>query len=141
MALRFPLLVQKSTQQIEIPIALGATVLLLLLGLTGVIEWWGGIVLLLGFIGYLTYLFFQTKNNPDDEEGEGAKDPNITLTLILSSVGGLVTLCGQFCNSIDSIYCLVSGLALFISFGGYSLYLFLKNKNKIHTSYSFFWHL
>ena len=57
-SLVFPLLIQKSTQRIEIPIVIGAILLLFILGHLGVIEWWGGLILLLGFIGYLTYLFF-----------------------------------------------------------------------------------
>ena len=67
-SLVFPLLIQKSTQRYEIPIVISASILLLVLGFTGQIAWWGGVILLLAFAGYLTYLFFQAKNNKDEEE-------------------------------------------------------------------------
>ena len=56
------------------------------------------------------------------------KDPNIILTLILSLVGGIIAIVGQFYESIDNMYCLISGFILFIGFGGYSIYLHFKNK-------------
>ena len=84
-ALVFPLLLQKSTQKIEIPIVIGASALLFVLGLTGVIEWWGGIILLVAFIGYLTYLFFSARKNKaevpsfgDLREGVGYLCPYLT---------------------------------------------------------------
>ena len=67
-SLVFPLVIQKSTQKIEIPIVMGASLLLFVLGLIGIIAWWGGIILLLGFICYLTYLFFSAKKNKQEEE-------------------------------------------------------------------------
>lgn len=60
-SLVFPLAIQKSTMKIEIPIVIGASLLLFVLGLFGVISFLGGMILILGFIGYLTYLFFEAK--------------------------------------------------------------------------------
>ena len=62
------LAVQKSTKWIDIPVTIGITVLLLLLGLDGSVSRIDGIILLLCFVGYLTYLFVMTKKNPPEEE-------------------------------------------------------------------------
>ena len=48
-ALVFPLLMHKSSQRVEIPIVIGASALLFVLGLTGKISWWGGAIFLLCF--------------------------------------------------------------------------------------------
>ena len=55
------LAVQKSTKWIDIPVTIGLSVLLLLLGLDGSVSRIDGIILLLCFVGYLTYLFVMTK--------------------------------------------------------------------------------
>ena len=69
-ALIFPLMMKKSTQLIDIPIVIGASALLFVIGLTGKISWWGGLVFLLAFIGYLSYLFIGAKKNGAQEEEE-----------------------------------------------------------------------
>ena len=71
----FPLAVKRITQKIDIPIVIGASVTLLLLGLLGKIYFWGGIILLLMFVAYLTYLFFTAKNNKEsgDDNSSGEK--------------------------------------------------------------------
>ena len=127
-SLVFPLLIQKSTQRIEIPIVIGASLLLFVLGLLGVIEWWGGLILLLGFIGYLTYLFFQAKRNKNEEEAVEIKDTKIIVSAGLALVGALIAIVGQFYEPIDKIYCLVSGIILFVGFGAFTLYLYFKSR-------------
>lgn len=127
-SLVFPLLIQKSTQRIEIPIVIGASLLLFILGLLGVIEWWGGLILLLGFIGYLTYLFFQAKRNKNEEEAVEIKDTKIIVSAGLALVGALIAIVGQFYEPIDKIYCLVSGIILFVGFGAFTLYLYFKSR-------------
>ena len=127
-SLVFPLLIQKSTQRIEIPIVIGASLLLFILGLLGVIEWWGGLILLLGFIGYLTYLFFQAKRNKNEEEAVEIKDTKIIVSAGLALVGALIAIVGQFYEPIDKIYCLVSGIVLFVGFGAFTLYLYFKSR-------------
>ena len=127
-SLVFPLLIQKSTQRIEIPIVIGASLLLFILGLLGVIEWWGGLILLLGFIGYLTYLFFQAKRNKNEEEAVEIKDTKIIVSAGLALVGALNAIVGQFYEPIDKIYCLVSGIILFVGFGAFTLYLYFKSR-------------
>lgn len=127
-SLVFPLLIQKSTQRIEIPIVIGASLLLFILGLLGVIEWWGGLILLLGFIGYLTYLFFQAKRNKNEEEAVEIKDTKIIVSAGLALVGALIAIVGQFYEPVDKIYCLVSGIVLFVGFGAFTLYLYFKSR-------------
>ncbi len=127
-SLVFPLLIQKSTQRIEIPIVIGASLLLFILGLLGVIEWWGGLILLLGFIGYLTYLFFQAKRNKNEEEAVEIKDTKIIVSAGLALVGALIAIVGQFYEPTDKIYCLVSGIVLFVGFGAFTLYLYFKSR-------------
>ena len=129
-SLVFPLLIQKSTQRIEIPIVMGASLLLFVLGLLGVVEWWGGLILLLGFIGYLTYLFFQAKRNKNEEEAVEIKDTKIIVSAGLALVGALIAIVGQFYEPIDKIYCLVSGIVLFVGFGAFTLYLYLKSRKR-----------
>lgn len=63
-----PLAVAKSTLKIETPFMIGVTLLLLALGYNGVIGLWEGIILLILFISYLTYLFFVAKKNKTEED-------------------------------------------------------------------------
>ena len=128
-SLVFPLAIQKSTQKIEIPIVIGASALLFVLGLTGAIEWWGGILLLLGFIGYLTYLFFSAKRNKDGEERVELNEAPIYLSCLIAIIGGIIAILGQFYEPCSNAYCLVSGISLFVGFALYTAYL-LASKNK-----------
>ena len=129
-SLVFPLLIQKSTQRYEIPIVISASILLLVLGFTGQIAWWGGVILLLAFAGYLTYLFFQAKNNKDEEEKVEIVDTKIYISALLSVVGALIAICGQFYEPIDNIYCLVSGLVLFVGFALFTIYLYIRSRKE-----------
>lgn len=129
-SLVFPLLIQKSTQRYEIPIVIGASILLLVLGFTGQIAWWGGVILLLAFSGYLTYLFFQAKNNKDEEEKVEIVDTKIYISALLSVVGAIIAICGQFYEPLDSIYCLVSGLVLFVGFALFTIYLYIRSRKE-----------
>lgn len=133
-SLVFPLAIQKSTQKIEIPIVIGASALLFVLGLTGVIEWWGGILLLLGFIGYLTYLFFSAKKNKEEDEEVELNETPIYLSVLIAIIGGIIAILGQFYEPCNNIYCLVSGISLFVGFALYTAYLLIskkKNANKM----------
>lgn len=127
-ALVFPLVIQKSTQRIEIPIVIGASALLFVLGLTGVIEWWGGIILLLAFIGYLTYLFFSAKKNKEEEEEVEVKETKIWLSCIIALIGAVIAILGQFYEPCSNVYCLVSGISLFVGFALYTAYLLVSRK-------------
>ena len=81
--------VAKTTVRYEIPIMLGITFLLLIFGANGgTICLWEGIVLLLCFIGYLSYMFVMVKKGEmQSEEIESGSKP--LWKLILASVIGL----------------------------------------------------
>lgn len=82
----FPLMVKKSTLRVDIPIVIGATTVLFLLGLSGKVYWWGGLIMLLGFGIYLTYLFIGAKKNNEDDETE-IKDMPIWKSVIFVILG------------------------------------------------------
>ena len=127
-ALVFPLVMQKSTQRVEIPIVIGASALLFALGLLGKISWWCGIILLLAFIGYLTYLFIKAKKNKEADEGVEINETKIYISAILAAVGAIIAIVGQFYEPCDNIYCLASGASLFVGFTAYTVYLIIKRK-------------
>ena len=130
-SLVFPLVIQKSTQKIEIPIVIGASLLLFVLGLIGVIAWWGGIILLLGFIGYLTYLFFSAKKNKQEEEKVEIKEAAIWLSCTIALIGAIIAILGQFYEPCNNVYCLISGFSLFVGFALYTVYLYVSSKKRI----------
>ena len=82
----FPLIVKKSTLKIDIPIVIGATGVLFLLGLLGKVYFWGGAIMLLGFGAYLTYLFIGAKKNKEEDETE-IKDMPIWKSIIFVILG------------------------------------------------------
>ena len=125
----FPLTIQKSTQRIEIPIVIGASAILLALGFLGAIEWWGGIIFLIAFVGYLTYLFFSAKKNNEENEGAEINETPIYMSCILAVIGAIIAILGQFYKPCDDIYCLVSGTILFVGFSAYAIYLAISQKN------------
>ncbi len=132
----FPLLMQKSTQRVEIPIVIGASALLFVLGLTGVIAWWCGILFLLAFIGYLSYLFIRAKKNKEEEEKPELSETPIYISAILCLAGAIIAIVGQFYEPCSSIYCLVSGLVIFVGFLVYTIYLLaVKKKRESSESY------
>ena len=82
----FPLIVKKSTLKVDIPLVIGATCVLFVLGLSGKVFWWGGLIMLLGFGLYLTYLFIGAKKNKDEDETE-IKDMPIWKSIIFVILG------------------------------------------------------
>ncbi len=90
-----PLAIKKSTQKIEIPIVIGASALLFVFGLFNRVYWWGGIILLLAFSGYLTYLFFSAKSNPDSDEK--IKDIPIWKSILFIVFGVSMIIFGSEC--------------------------------------------
>ena len=95
-ALIFPLSMKKSTQAIDIPIVIGASALLFVLGLTGVIAWWGGLIFLLAFAGYLAFLFISSKNSPDSDSDE-IKDMPVWKSIIFIILGIGMIIFGSEC--------------------------------------------
>ena len=98
------LAVQKSTKLIDIPVTLGITVLLLILGLAGSINLFDGIILLVCFVAYLAYLFIMAKKNPEDSgEGEEEGNTSIKKPLITALIVGLIIAFLGFMNSITLV--------------------------------------
>lgn len=83
-----PLVVKKSTAYIDMPVVIVSSIVLLLLGLDGSINVFDGIILLVMFISYLTYLFIMTKkeNKANIEEKEEVK-VNILKSIIFAIIG------------------------------------------------------
>jgi cation:H+ antiporter len=89
------LAVQKSTKWIDIPVTIGATVVLFLMGLDGRISLLDGSMMVVLFVAYLTYLFIMTKKNPPADEAEGAfptEKKHFLLKAVLMTVVGLVAI-------------------------------------------------
>ena len=83
-----PLVVKKSTAYIDMPVVIVSSIVLLLLGLDGSINVFDGIILLVMFISYLTYLFIMTKkeNKANIKEKEEVK-VNILKSIIFAIIG------------------------------------------------------
>ena len=88
------LAVQKSTTWVDVPVTIGATVILLLLGLDGTVSLLDGIVMIVCFIAYLAYLFIMTKKNPPKEEAPAVNTnkKHFLLKAIVMTVVGLVAI-------------------------------------------------
>ncbi|HLP79688.1 MAG TPA: calcium/sodium antiporter [Acidobacteriota bacterium] len=67
-ALISPVLVQKSTRNLEIPLSIIAAVALLVVSLDGMFSMFDGILLLLFFIGFLWYISYLVKNHSIEPE-------------------------------------------------------------------------
>ncbi|MDO5399075.1 MAG: calcium/sodium antiporter [bacterium] len=84
-----PLIIARSTQIIDIPVMISATVLLLLLGLDGSIGILDGIIFLAAFISYMIYLFLVARKKieqPVSTGGEMSLVKSIVFTIIGLSV-------------------------------------------------------
>ena len=80
--------IQKNTVRIEIPFMILVSVVLFLMGLDGLITKIDGVILILLFIAYLTYLFISSKKakeNPPEQV-----EPRKIYILILFLLGGLI---------------------------------------------------
>ncbi|MCD8355962.1 MAG: calcium/sodium antiporter [Clostridia bacterium] len=91
------LTVAHSTVRIEIPFMIGISILLLVLGLDHTVHFWDGVILVILFILYLTYLFRMAKKNPEEENATNRELPiwkavaGAVIGLILIVVGSDVT--------------------------------------------------
>ena len=91
----FPLVIKKLTQRVDIPIVIGASTVLLLLGLVGKIYFWGGIIMLALFLGYLAYLFFTAKKSGEGEEEVEIKDMPVWRAVVFAIIGVALIICGS----------------------------------------------
>lgn len=96
-ALIAPLAVQKSTVKYEIPFVIIISVVFAVLGLTdntlGLLD---GIILVILFVAYITYLFIMTKKGKLEAEEDEEKTPKkIWLLIILITVGVALIIVGS----------------------------------------------
>ncbi len=89
-----PIAVAKSTVKYEIPFMIAITLVLLAMGLDGTIGLVEGIVLLLLFIAYLTYLFIMAKKNNQTEDEE-IKKMSVLKAILLIIVGLAMIIVGS----------------------------------------------
>lgn len=96
-ALICPMAVAKLTTFVDIPVTFGISLLLLVLGLDGIISRLDAAVLLVVFIGYLSYLFFMTKKGliVGESEDEVAKIQSVPKALLFTAIGLALIIVGS----------------------------------------------
>lgn len=97
-----PMVISRSTVKKDIPFAVGASVLLMLLSLNNYLGRWDGIILLLGFASFMVYTLMQAKKG---EAAPVADDSQQDADNTLSSKGG---------NPWLSALWVVAGLAMLV---------------------------
>lgn len=104
-----PVAVAKSTIRVDIPFMLAISILLLVQGLDGSVTLLDGIVLLVVFAGYLTYLVMDARKHPEQQEETQNRSESIWVSLLWIGVG-LVA-----CNVLNGviILCVAAVIALF----------------------------
>ena len=108
-ALIYPLKVEKTTIWVDIPVMIGATILLFALGYDGTVSRLDAGILLVIFAAYLGFLFYLTKKNKSEEKlltssdiekensEETEKKLSLPKALILTAIGlGLIILGSNF---------------------------------------------
>ena len=86
-----PLLLARSTARIEIPFVIAITALLYFQGMDGVISFFDGVILLVGFVVYLLYLYRMAINSAPTEEEEQGEEMSMG-KCILWTLGGLAVI-------------------------------------------------
>ena len=96
-ALICPMKVAKLTVFVDIPVTFAISLLLLLLGLDGSISRLDAGILLVVFIGYLSYLFFMTKKGliSGESEEEVAKIQSVPKALLFTAIGLALIIVGS----------------------------------------------
>lgn len=89
-----PLAVTQDTRRIDIPIMLGATILMLFLGLDGSIGMFDGIIFLVVFAAYMLYLFLVAKNKISDSDVKD-KGMSISKAIVFTVIGLAVIIIGS----------------------------------------------
>ena len=102
-AVAAPLVISRSTVRKDIPFAVGASLLLILLSLDSTVGRIDGIILLVGFIGFMAYTLWQAKGSK--AEADTVKQQNIWLSAcyILLGLAGLVFGSNLFVDSASSV--------------------------------------
>lgn len=103
-AVAAPLVISRSTVRKDIPFAVGASLLLILLSLDSTVGRIDGIILLVGFVGFMAYTLWQAKGSKA-ESADAVKQQNIWLSAcyILLGLAGLVFGSNLFVDSASSV--------------------------------------
>lgn len=99
-AVTAPLVVASQLVRFDVPLMIGASALIYLMGLDGRLNAWDGLILFLSVVSYTTWLIHQSKREEktvqhdyDDEYGEGSEDSWYAVFLNLGlMMGGVVML-------------------------------------------------
>ena len=123
-ALIYPLKVEKTTIWVDIPVMMGATILLFALGYDGTVSRLDAGILLVIFAAYLGFLFYLTKKNKSEEKlltssdiekensEETEKKLSLPKALILTAIGlGLIILGSNFAVDAASAIARMVGLS------------------------------
>ena len=86
-----PLLLARSTARIEIPYVIAITALLFWQGMDGVISFTDGLVLCVGFVIYLAYLYRMAVNSAPPEEKEQGEQMSLGKCIVWT-LGGLAVI-------------------------------------------------
>lgn len=89
-----PLAVANSTILVDIPVVLIASLLLLVLGWNGMLNWISGLLLLVVFILYLAYLFIEAMKNKEHTTEE-QQSVSIGKALLLTVIGLILIVWGS----------------------------------------------
>lgn len=128
-----PLTVAKSTIKYEIPFMIIITVLTALLGLDGSIGIMDGIVFLVTFAAYLTYLFIMAKN--DKQEDENSSDMSAAKAAVFIVLGlAMVVLGSSF--TVDAASAIAKALGLSERFIGLTIVALGTSLPELFTSVS-----
>ncbi len=92
-----PLTVKDSTAKVEMPFMIGVTFLLLILGLSGAIYFWGGVILWVLFVLFLLYLLKMSKKDPDaiDVPDQKSADTPLPKSILLAIIGLALIILGS----------------------------------------------
>lgn len=90
-AILVPLVAQKTTVRKEVPIMIGASLLLIALSLDNGISQWEGGLLIAGLFAFTAYIYFDAKkqrdNNTSENSEETSKKSNISRAILLVALG------------------------------------------------------
>lgn len=139
-ALVYPLAIQKSTLIIDIPVVLLATVILFLLGFDSKISRIDGIIMLVVFAAYLSYLFISAKKEASlqkaentDAEENAAKEISLLKASIFTVIG-LVLIVGGSKFVVDSATAIAKALGLSQRFIGLTIVALGTSLPELFTS-------
>ncbi|MFC1786481.1 calcium/sodium antiporter [Halobacteriota archaeon] len=104
-ALVRPLKVKKSFIKREMPIMLGAILLFMVVSIGGILNWIGGIILLVVFVLYIAFFLGLAKREINDNNKENKKQPNnLSKNILFIIVGIMGVIVGAEFLIISSIF-------------------------------------